>query len=137
MRRQLSYQPTLFDVLTVAKQEAPVLDIKAARKERDAGIEKAAAHAEEAMEGWNEKAYGVLLMFLQNHTGPFMAEEVRSYAAMMDFPLPPSNRAWGGIIVKARNNGLIKRCGIQPVKNKKANCANAGVWRKAKKHFKN
>lgn len=133
MKRALAYQPTLFDILKVEKKEAVVLDIKQARVERDKGIEKAITHADETVDQWSNRAFVFLLKFLNNHNGPFMAEEVRSYAALMDFELPPSNRAWGAIVLKAVRNGLIERCGIQQVKNKKAHCANAALWRQIRR----
>jgi hypothetical protein len=129
-----SYQPTLFDAPPV-KQQAVVLDIKEGRKLRDLGIEKAVMHAEQETAQWSEKAYEFLVnKFLMNHNGTFMAEEVRSAAAMLDFPLPPSARAWGGVIARAAHNKIIEKCGITKVKNKKAHCANAAVWRQIKNH---
>lgn len=132
MRRALAYQPTLFDVLNVEKKEAVVLDMKQARVERNKGIEKAVMHADQQVSNWSDRAYGFLLRFLSNHNGAFMAEEVRSYAVLMDFEMPPHNRAWGGIMLKAAKAGIIERCGIQKVKNKKAHCANAALWRQVK-----
>ena len=127
MPGQQPYQSSLFD-LPVRQEPAVVLDIKQARKLRDGGVEKAEEHAEREWTDWKEKAYEFLKYFLDNHNGPFMAEEVRSLAAYQDFPLPPSARAWGGIIIRAAKEGLIVRMGIQKVKNKKAHCANAAVW---------
>jgi hypothetical protein len=72
------------------------LDIFRAREERDKGIEKAIVHANEAIPGWSDQAFDLLKKFLSIHHGPFMAEEVRGYAAQIDFPLPPHARAWGG-----------------------------------------
>jgi hypothetical protein len=124
-----TYQPSLFDPIP-KKEPAIVLDISQGRKLRNLGIEKAVLHAEQETPQWKEKAYDFLVSkFLMNHNGPFMTEEVRSAAALLDFPLPPNARAWGGVILKAVCRGLIERCGIQKVKNKKAHCANAAVWR--------
>jgi hypothetical protein len=132
MRKALSYQPTLFELPAKLQQPAVVLDIKLSRRARNEGIQKAVDHAEKENVGWNQKAYDFLIKFLNNHNGYFMAEEVRVYAQQMNFELPPSNRAWGGVILKASRSGLIQSCGIHKVKNKRAHCANAAVWRQVK-----
>lgn len=127
-------QPSLFDLVKDLPPvtAAPVLDIKQARAERDTGINRAVDHADRVSEGWSDRAYQFLLKFLSGHNGPFMAEEVRSAAALMDFELPPSARAWGAVILKAAKAGIIERVGIQKVKNKSAHCANAAVWRQVR-----
>lgn len=107
------------------------LDLSQSRKARDKGIEKAKASAEQVCPDWTEKAYELLQRFLSHHNGPFLAEEVRSYAAMEDFPLPPSNRAWGGIMIRAVKSGLIVRQGYGQVSNPKAHACFASVWKKA------
>lgn len=102
-----------------------------ARKQRDQGIQKARDTAEAVNPGWNQLAYDLLKRFLRDHNGPFLAEEVRSFAAMEDFPLPPSNRAWGGIMIRAVKSGLIVRDGYGQVSNPKAHACFASVWKKA------
>ncbi len=124
MNSALPYQSNLFD--------QPVLKIVTGKDTRDAGIKKAVEHADEAVPGWSEKGYQLLLVFLSKHNGPFMAEEVRSYAALIDFPLPPHARAWGGVIARAAKAGIITRVGYSKVKNVKAHCANAAVWKQTK-----
>jgi hypothetical protein len=128
-------QPSLFDLVKElpATTPAPILDIKQGRVDRDNGIKAAVDHADRVSEGWSDKAYQFLLKFLNNHNGPFMAEEIRSAAALMDFELPPSARAWGAVVLKAAKAGIIERVGIQKVKNKTAHCANATVWQQARK----
>jgi hypothetical protein len=99
---------------------------------RDEGIQRAAIHAEAVNPGWNDQAYELLLKFLSVHVGPFMAEEVRSYAAMIDFPLPPHARAWGSVVVRAVKAGIIQRVGYEKVKNKNAHRTPATLWRQIK-----
>lgn len=111
-----------------------LFDYEAGRQGKNNGINQAVNHANEVSPGWADRAYQFLLKFLANHNGAFMAEEVRSYAALMDFELPPSNRAWGGVIVRAKIAGIIESCGTKQVRNKKAHCANAGLWRQVKNY---
>lgn len=134
MKRHTAYHPSLFDQLPpVEKKPALVLDIKMARQARNEGMEKAVDHADDVEPGWSSRAYKFLLKFLQNHNGNFMGEEVRSYAALMDFELPPSNRAWGSVIAKAAKEGLIERVGYQQVRNVKAHRTPATLWRQIRK----
>lgn len=95
---------------------------------RDAGIKKAVDHAESECPGWAGMAYKFFTeQFLPKHKR-FMGEDVRAYAAILDFQLPPHARAWGGIIAKAAKEFLIIKIGLNSVKNPKAHCANATVW---------
>jgi hypothetical protein len=109
------------------------LNIFDSRSARDHGIAKAVDHADQAVPGWSDQAYALLLRFLGTHVGPFMAEEVRSYAAQIDFPLPPHARAWGGVMIRASKSGIITKAGTGKVRNVKAHCANATIWRQVKK----
>ena len=101
------------------------LDLFQGRKNRDQGIKQAEDHANQ-YENWSVKAYTFLLYYIQQKK-EFMTEEMRE-ASKGSVPDPPSARAWGGIIVRAVKNGLIKRKGYGQVKNPKAHRANASVW---------
>lgn len=107
------------------------LDILTAIEERDRGIQQAVDHADQVNDNWSGQAYAVLQVFLKEYPGEFMAEDFRSYCAMIDFALPPHARAFGGVIARAAKAGLIKHVRIDKVKNVKAHRANAAVWRKA------
>jgi len=93
---------------------------------RDEGIERAITHADYASEGWSELAYAFLKKYIESHS-IFMAEDVRQAASGI-VPLPPSNRAWGGIMVRAAHENLIYRCGFRNVKNARAHCTPAALW---------
>jgi hypothetical protein len=109
-----------------------ILNLPEARKARDRGIQKAIDTACKVNPQWPEKAFNKLKEFVREHIGEFKAEDIRSYAAMDDdFPLPKSERAWGGILAKAIRDRIIKKVGIGPVKNKKAQMANANTYVKA------
>lgn len=103
------------------------------QKLRDAGIMQAITHAEEQHNGWCDMAYNFLYWWLG--TIPpgtsFMLEEVRMKAEDINVvPPPPSKRAWGAIILKARKNNLVSRCGYGQVINPSAHRANATIWQK-------
>jgi hypothetical protein len=107
----------------------PDLNVKEARRLRDEGIETAVAHANKVEPRWIDKAYEYFKNhFLLSTNGAFQMEEFRSYCAMMDFPLPAHNRAFGGVVVRAVKEGIIKSVGKQATRSKKSHCANAELW---------
>lgn len=103
------------------------LNLFSGQENRDIGIKQAIDNANNKNANWSEQAYNFLLNYMKNHS-EFMAEEVR-VASEEIIPLPPSNRAWGGIIRKAFKNDLIESIGFKSVKNPKAHCAPCNVWK--------
>ena len=111
--------------------EAVQLDVFKSAAARDSGMKRATDHADSVNAGWSDEAYKLLKQFVKDQYGEFQAEDLRSYAALIDFPLPPHNRAWGSIMVRGARAGIIKRVGYAPVKNVRAHRANATVWIKS------
>lgn len=105
------------------------LDIFEGRKLRDKGIKQAVDNADLLHENWANTAYQFLINYL-NQGYEFMTEDVR-VASFGIIPEPPSKRAWGAIIVKAKKEGLIYRVGYSSVKNPKAHGTPAAVWKKS------
>jgi len=94
---------------------------------RDEGIKQAIEHANSKTEGWAEKAYNFLLLFIKCNP-EFLTEDVRRCSTGI-VPEPPSRRAWGGIVVRAAKNGIIESIGYRPVRNPKAHRTPATLWR--------
>ncbi len=96
---------------------------------RDFGIKKAVNTADAVDADWSEKAYKYFVSYLG--TVPighaFMLEDVRNKSENV-VPVPPSKRAWGYVVVKAKKEKLIECIGIKPVKNPRAHRANASIW---------
>ena len=97
------------------------------------GIKKAINHAERDIPGWATLAFECLKSYLRfcppDHE--FMAEDVRKFSQSTYFlvvPEPPSLRAWGGIMRKAKGAGLIRAIGTRKVVNPTAHGANATLW---------
>ena len=93
---------------------------------RDNGISKACQTADSTHHNWTNNAYNFLISYIRSNK-EFMAEDVRT-ASIGIIEIPPSTRAWGGILVRAVKSGLIKRKGFKNVKNKKAHCTPATLW---------
>lgn len=107
----------------------PDLNEKEARRLKNEGIDRAVTKADKDNPGWSDRAYEFFVnKFLLNHNGPFMGEDFRSYCALMDFPLPANNRAFGAVFVRAKSRGIIKSVGKQPTRAKKSHQANAELW---------
>ena len=94
---------------------------------RDKGIKQAIDNADDTHERWSEKAYKFLTNWIKTQY-EFMTEDVR-LASEKEIPKPPSNRAWGGIILRAVRAGLITRDRFSNVKNAKAHKTPATVWK--------
>ena len=94
---------------------------------RDKGIKQAIDNADDTHERWSEKAYKFLTNWIKTQY-EFMTEDVR-LASEKEIPKPPSNRAWGGIVVRAARAGLINKVGFSNVKNPKAHKTPASIWR--------
>lgn len=82
-------------------------DFKKTKRLTDSAISSAIRHADMTVDKWQEIAYGHLLDFLSFNNGDFIAEQARTFAEKMGCPAPPDTRAWGGIIRKAKTNGVI------------------------------
>ena len=89
------------------------------------GMNQALEHAEEVYENWGDHAFEMLKRYPGEQ---FMAEDVREWAESMGFPSAPSNRAWGGVIARARRAGIIRRIGYRAVNNPKAHRTPATLW---------
>lgn len=103
------------------------LDLFKSIQLRDAGMYASELKANINTPSWSEKAYSFLLKYIENNN-EFMAEDVRN-ASEGKVPLPPSNRAWGAIFVKAAKNKMIQRCGFRKTKNPKAHRTPATLWK--------
>lgn len=98
---------------------------------RDTGIQLATDHADSKVKDWTKLTYGLFKDFLKEQREPFLLEEFRSWLALRDDYIFPDNlKAFGWIPPKAAREKLIKQVGTRKVKNAKAHCANAALWKK-------
>jgi hypothetical protein len=90
------------------------------------GINKATESANLANENWSNRAFN----FLRKYTlanKEFMTEDVRN-ASLDSLEEPPSARAWGGVMLRAKHSGLIEKKGTRNTKNPKSHCTPASLW---------
>lgn len=97
---------------------------------RDEGIKQAVDHADEKTPNWSDMAFEKVREFTQAYPHlEFMTEELRAWAYHKGLPEPTHGRAWGSIMVRAANKNIIEKVRITQVKNPKAHCANANLWK--------
>jgi len=103
-----------------------VLNKVLGRFKRDKGINQAVNHADTEIPVWSDQAYDYLKEFDKDNDN-FMTEQVRM-ASVGTVPEPPSNRAWGGVMLRGKRAGIIFNNGFRATSNPKAHCTPATVW---------
>lgn len=111
------YQPSIFDAV-------------AAEQAAQKGIETAVNHAEVVQPGWAEETYHIFVHEFLPHHKRFLAEDFRAWLAVNkpEYSYPPSKRAFGGIILKAKAAYYIICIGMKKVTNVKAHATPANYW---------
>lgn len=109
-------------------QKSLLDEIAEGEKRKQHGMQQAIDHANAVTPGWSEKARQFILkQFLPLHKR-FMTEDIRSYAAQVEFELPPHGRAWGGVVAGIAKDFFIINIGTRKVANKKAHRTPATYW---------
>lgn len=93
---------------------------------KERGMQIAIDNADFKIKEWSSVAYKFLVEYAKYNL-TFMGEDVR-YASQNNLPEPPSLRAWGMIISRAKKQGIIKHIGYSQVKNPSSHKANASIW---------
>jgi len=104
------------------------LSLDLSEKAKEAGIKKAVDHSGKE---WQEKADFIFKVYLNTLTSErFTCENFREYYYSISMDKPPTDRAFSGIITRARSKGLIRAVGIVQTKSVSAHRANATLWEK-------
>lgn len=96
---------------------------------KEAGMKRSLATAERVNPGWGEKCFAWLKVFIADQEGPFKVEAFREWGKNV-IPSPPSLRAFGPIVSRAKKEGLIKHVGYTQVENPKAHRATSSLWQR-------
>lgn len=94
----------------------------------DAGMNRAAEHADAANPKWTDRAFQMVLDFAKTRH-EFMGEEVRQWAHRQGLPLPPDGRAWGFVIVRAIRAEVIECAGYRNTRIPPAHATPRAIWR--------
>lgn len=104
------------------------LSIDFARHQRDIGMARAEAGAEDACEGWGDLALQFIRLYVAQHAGRFTAEDVVEAADEWGLIKPPSDKAWGPIFRRAAVLGIIRKDGFAVCR--KRHCSPTVAWRR-------
>ncbi len=107
--------------------DGTLFDYAESRAARDAGIRRAADHAEESSRGWNDRAYEMLRRYAR-HNSRFISENCTSWAADRGF-VTVSPRAWGHVFRRAAKDGIIVRIGSGT--SLRRHCSPTPLWSSA------
>lgn len=102
--------------------------ITTAAELRDSGMQSAIHHADHVIDDWSVQAFDYLQRFVRDRGGEFMCEDIRAFASENGLPQPPTNRAWGSLMIRAARQGLIKQSGFGKTKGASAHRTPAAVW---------
>ena len=94
-----------------------------------AGIKQSVKHANDVMPNWSEIALRGLRVYASG-VEDFIAEEARRWLKGI-VPDPPDNTAWGGVMVKAKNIGIIEAVEgkFRKTEDKVSHCRPCQVWK--------
>lgn len=109
-------------------------DLQLNEQLRDAGMERAARHADRVTPKWSVNA-GVLLgtfcsrqRALGRRDQTFLTEDLRDFASDQGFPEPPDRRAWGAVLVRAARAGVIRKVGYAKSTDARRHSGVATEW---------
>lgn len=100
---------------------------------RDRGMQRAVDHADKETPQWSVKAYNLFLTWLKEGRPRkhFKGEDFRIYCELGELiEKPPSDRAYGSIMIRAAKAGLIKKIGHATTVNPKAHRCFCSLWEK-------
>lgn len=97
---------------------------------KEQGIQQALDHANQVHEKWAEAAFAKLCQYCQHFENGyyFVGEEFRQWAIERGLPVPPSMRAFGGILLRGAKAGLIAKMGHSVTSNPKAHGCFCTLW---------
>jgi len=94
---------------------------------KDFGMNAAIQNACSDEPDWKEQAIAFVAKYPKTR---FQTEDIRNWAYTNGLVRPPSDRAWGSVIVEAKKQNMIVFDGYEKVSNPKAHRTPACVWRK-------
>ena len=99
---------------------------KKARAARDSGMARALEHAERACEGWRIGAEASLITFARFNRA-FTSFDFRQRMREEGRTMPPTDKAFGPVFLRAANRGLIEKIGY--TQHPERHCSPTPVWR--------
>lgn len=95
---------------------------------REHGIQSSLDHANRVETEWSGQALGLLIAYAAKHfPAAFLVEDARAWAESVGLPLPPDDRAWGGVTRRAKGKRRIENTGSTGIGKK--NKSPKPLWR--------
>jgi hypothetical protein len=89
------------------------LDIDFARAARDEGIDRAVSHAESEVPRWADVAFEFVKLYAIQHKGQrFIGRQIVLASKEYGLIQPPNDKAFGGPIMRAVREGVIRKVGF-------------------------
>lgn len=92
------------------------------------GMGAALENANRQIENWGDIAYDFLVQYFKEHPNEKIQVEKIRQASVGVVPPPPNNKAWGGIVTRAKSKGIVIKTGVAPVTEASAHRGYASVW---------
>lgn len=99
-----------------------------AQQRRDEAIQRVVEHADRVRAEWSDQAFRLLRVYATTRDS-LTAEEVREWSESVGLDRPPDNRAWGGVIRRARFAGLLGKGEYEEAKDPRVHCRPIMRWR--------
>lgn len=119
----------------MAYQQSDILSaIADGERMKAEGMQRAIDHADAVSEvtpQWSQRAFNTAVEYVRDHPAGFQfkTEDVRLWADIRNkIEQPPSDRAWGGVILKLAKQKLIYKVGHAVVTNPNAHRCFATLW---------
>lgn len=98
------------------------------RKRIEEAARPAAEHAEAVVPGWGDGALRLVAEYARKNR-TFIIETVRLAAEADGYPMPPHRRAWGGVAIAAKREGIVESIGYEMSTSPDANPTPVTKWR--------
>lgn len=107
------------------------IEIDFTRSPKDIGIERAEIAQEKRVNGWSDKGLELLRQYVRTVTD-FITEDFREWAEKNGLEKPKEPRAYGGLLVRAKNSGIIRSTGqFRCMKAEQSHSCPKIVWKAA------
>ena len=98
-----------------------------------AAAARAAAHADDEIIDWSARAYDFLVDYIRrSDIDEFTVEQVRWAAERSDLPEPPTSKAWGHIILRAKRERRVEKAETVSSRSPTSNSHPVALWRVAR-----
>jgi len=105
-----------------------MMNLQAAIKRRDLGMQRAVEKSNKNPSQWSRAAYFGIIKYIAENKQPFLTEDVREWCELRGCVIAPENgRAWGNVMKRAAKSRLILKHGYALAKS--SNLSPKVLWK--------